>query len=94
MEYTKVTIKETRNNLAELIEKVALTKESFLVTKFGKPKALIVSVDLLDKKNDAKIAILRKTSGLWAGRKEMKNSSFWVSKLRKKQSSRYGKVFG
>jgi len=86
MTYTKVTIKETRNNLSELIERVALADEAFVVTKFGKPKALIVSAQnfLVDKshKND----ILNQTAGLWASHRKT------IS--RGKASSRYGKIFG
>lgn len=87
MNYTSVSIKETRNNLSELIERAALAQETFLVTKFGKPKALIVSAQnfMADKGN--KNDILKATAGLWAGRKNVKNN-------REKESSRYEKIFG
>ncbi len=93
MDYTPVSIKKTRDNLSELIERVALAKESFLVTKFGKPKALIISAESLKKKKNIRKKILKETAGLWARRKEIKGSALWVNKLREKESSRYGKIF-
>ena len=39
-----ITIKETRNNLAELIEKVAVGNKTFIITKFGKAKAQLTPV--------------------------------------------------
>lgn len=92
MSYTTVSIKETRRNLSELIEKVALTGETFLVTKFGKPKALIVPAETKNKSNETKLSILVKTAGLWAKRRDIKDSNSWVSKLRDKGSTRYAKI--
>jgi len=92
MTYTKITIKETRNNLSELIERAALAKETFLVTKFGKPKALIVSAQDFVNDKRKKIDILKETTGLWAGRKDIKTGDSWVAKIRKKGSSRYEKI--
>lgn len=86
MNYIRVTIKEVRDNLSELIERTALAKESFLVTKFGKPKALIVSAEMLKKKKSEKEAVLKKTAGLWAQRQN-------IEKSRKETSSRYEKIF-
>lgn len=92
MSYTTVSIKETRRNLSELIEKVALTGETFLVTKFGRPKALITPTETKDKSNKTKLSVLEKTAGLWAKRKDIKESNSWVSKLRDKRSTRYAKI--
>ena len=92
MNYTSITIKETRENLSELIERVALRGENFLVTKFGKPKAVIMPLGTKDTNCRAKISALEETAGLWAGRKDIKNSNFWVSKVRKKESTRYEKI--
>jgi len=93
MNYTTVSIKDARNNLSQIIEKVALVGDSFLVTKFGKPKALITSVDVVGDKKNTKLEILKRTAGLWADRHDIKSSASWVAAKRKKQSSRYGKVF-
>lgn len=92
MNSTSISIKETRRNLSELIEKVALTGETFLVTKFGKPKALITPVATKMKDNKIKLSVLADTAGLWAKRKDIKDSSSWVSKIRNKESTRYGKI--
>ena len=37
-----ISVKDTRNNLAELLELVAISKRQFVITKFGKPKAKLV----------------------------------------------------
>ena len=37
-----ISVKDTRNNLAELLEQVAISKRQFVITKFGKPKARLV----------------------------------------------------
>jgi len=42
MSYKSLSIQETRNNLAEVIERVAIAGDKFIVTKFGKAKAIIV----------------------------------------------------
>jgi antitoxin (DNA-binding transcriptional repressor) of toxin-antitoxin stability system len=42
MNYQTVSIKETRDNLAELIERVAIGGEVFAITKFGKTKGFVV----------------------------------------------------
>ena len=93
MNYTTVTLKEARDNLSELIERAALTKETFLVTKFGKKKAFIISVDILNNSRKARINILKNTFGIWAKRKDMTNSNSWIDKLRKKENKRYGQIF-
>ena len=93
MNYTTISIKETRDNLAELIERVALTNESFLITKFSKPKALIVPIAQLEKNKKSRTKILGKTFGLWAKKEEIKSSSGWVDDMRRKESLRYGKIF-
>lgn len=87
MNYKSFSIKQTRENLAELVEKAALTKSSFIITKFGKPKAAIVplSEDMLPK-NQKKLRTQAK--GLWKDRTDMKNSADWVSNLRQKQNQR------
>jgi len=94
MNYITVTIREARDNFSELVERAALADEAFLVTKFGKPKALIISSAMVTQKKDEKKEILEKTAGLWVKRKDIKDSARWVKKLREKESSRYEKVFG
>ncbi len=86
-----ISTKELRDNLAEILEKVAIGKQAFLVSKFGKEKAMVVPVA-----SPAKIVVKKeKTSlanhpacGIWKTRKDIKNPVEWVSKLRIKQSLR------
>ena len=93
MNYKTISIKEARNRFSEIIEKAALVGDSFLVTKFGKPKALIISADVLAEKKTSKLQVLAETAGLWADRKEIVNSAVWIAKKRQKESSRHGKIF-
>ena len=82
-----ISIKDTRNNLAELIEKVAIGKKTFIITKFGKPKAQIVPLKKTMRKN--KNIIKLPGFGMWADREDMKDSAKWVAKIRSQWKSRY-----
>jgi len=84
----EISTKELRDNLAEILEKVAIGQQAFLVSKFGKKKALIVPIT--DRKTSRKRRNLRNLPayGMWKDRKEMKDSAVWVSKIREKQSFR------
>lgn len=90
-----ISIKQTRDNLAELIEQVAIGKKTFIITKFGKPKARIMPIKDIDTKSDSESRrkTLEETFGVWKNRKDIKNSTSWVARLRHKMSSRYGKIF-
>ena len=98
MEPIQISIKETRNNLADIVERVALTGQTYIVTKFGKVKAKIVPPE--DKESKKKPAIklkdyshqqwLKDTFGMWKDRKDMKDPVAWVNKIRK---PRYEKIF-
>ena len=90
-----ISIKDTRDNLAELIEKVAIGKKTFIITKFGKPKAQLVPMGQKNLKSEVRRKKnLEATFGIWKDRKDIKDSAKWVSDLRHKMSSRYGKIFG
>lgn len=39
-----ISVKDARDNLAELLEQVAIANKQFVITKFGKPKAKLTSV--------------------------------------------------
>ena len=92
MDYTSVSIKDTRDNLADIIDRVAIAGESFLVTKFGKVKALISPFNLNLAVNK-KAKILKDSFGIWKNRRDMADSNAWVNKLRQSSSRRYGKIF-
>lgn len=88
-----ISIQQTRDNLASIIEEVAVAKKSFLITKFGKAKALIVPIEGDQNSQKQKMRAIKALKGIWADRAEMKNSTKWLKDQRKKMSTRYGKVF-
>lgn len=81
-----ISIKDTRDNLAELIEKVAIGKKTFIITKFGKPKAQLTPVE---KKKTMKRSGLEAAFGMWEDRQDMQDSAKWVAEMRSKWSKRY-----
>ena len=86
-----ISTKELRDNLAEILEKVAIAKQSFLVSKFGREKALIVPVVADTEKEEEKTKKnLRNLAacGMWKDREDIKNSVAWISNLRRKQNLR------
>ncbi|MBI4991186.1 type II toxin-antitoxin system Phd/YefM family antitoxin [Candidatus Gottesmanbacteria bacterium] len=83
-----VSIKQLRDNLAQLIEEVAIGGKSIEVTKFGKPKAVIVPMNtdvrrkikrdwtmLSDEKTK-----LKQLATLVIGSVSLKNHPEWGSK--------------
>ena len=84
--YQTRSIKETREQLSQLVEEVAIAKKRYLITKFGKPKAMMIPVDkqLVTKKGNTKLAGF----GIWKHRQDMKDSAQWVAQKRKQWSSR------
>lgn len=82
----RITIKQTREQLAQIIEEVAIAKRSYLITKFNKPKAMLIPVETerVAKRGSG----LSASFGVWSSKKEIKNSAEWTKNLRKKMSSR------
>lgn len=80
-----LSIKDTREKLAEVINQVAVAGDVFIITKFGKPKAMIVP--LSDSKL-ADISGIETSFGGWSGRRDIKNGSNWVANLRAEMSIR------
>ncbi|OGD62753.1 hypothetical protein A2160_04785 [Candidatus Beckwithbacteria bacterium RBG_13_42_9] len=82
-----ISIKQTREKLAEIVNQVAISKKTFVITKFGKPKALIIPVDkfFLDKQKNKSLPGF----GMWQKREDMKNSVKWVSDMRKQWAQRH-----
>lgn len=92
MNITKtISIKETREQLSSLVEQVAIARKRFLITKFGKPKAMMIpfTPSLIRKR---KKSGLEASFGAWKHRKDIKDSAKWVADLRRKMSSRYAKI--
>ncbi|MDP1722262.1 MAG: type II toxin-antitoxin system Phd/YefM family antitoxin [Candidatus Gottesmanbacteria bacterium] len=73
-----IPIKETRANLADLINQVAVGGTSFIITKFGKPKAMLVPV-ITDKRRQTGLSA---SFGIWKDREDMKDPDKWVRKIR------------
>lgn len=90
-----VSIRETREQLSELISQVAIAHKQFVITKFGKPKAILSPVAVNDKTFAAREKAILETAGAWEHRKDIKDSAKWVARLRHRMSSRYGygKIF-
>lgn len=81
--------KELRENLSEIIEEAAIGKKQFIVTKFDKPKAVIIPLEKsrFFKRGDVEFKKLS-GFGMWRARKDIEDSSDWVRKLRERQSRR------
>jgi len=89
MNYTVVSLKEARDRFSELIERAALVREAFMVTKFDYPKAMIVPVEekFSEKKQSSRDA-LNNFIGMWKNRRDIIDGSRWVSDRRKLESLR------
>lgn len=79
-----MSIKETRDKLADVINQVAVSGDTIVVTKFGRPKAMIVPVTTTQTTK----SVLEETSGIWKSRKDIKSSAQWTVSLRAKMSAR------
>lgn len=79
-----ISIKDTRNNLADIVSRVEMTGLEVIITKFGKPRAMLIPVS--DKKSLK--GNFDEAFGIWKDRKDIKNSAKWVRALRNKMSQR------
>lgn len=79
-----LSIKDTRNNLADIVARVAISGDVFVITKFGQAKAMIVPVSRADIVD---ISGIEESFGAW-GRRKIKDSAKWVANLRAKMSTR------
>lgn len=81
-------MKDTRANLADLINQVDVGGKRFIITKFGKPKAMLVPV-LDDRMRKSTRPKKLPGFGIWADREEMKDPDAWVRNLRRQWARRY-----
>lgn len=79
-----LSIKDARNNLSEIVSRVEMRGDEIVITKFGKPRAMLVPIS--DKKT--LMGKFDETFGAWKGRLDIKDSGKWVRNLRKKISLR------
>jgi len=49
MQPIPISIKDARNQFADLINRASLTGETFVITKFNKPRALISGISSLNR---------------------------------------------
>lgn len=83
-----IPMKDTRANLADLVNQVEIAGKSFVITKFGKPKAMLVPV--LDDRMRKSIKPKKLPGfGIWADREDMKDPDVWVRKIRSQWTRRY-----
>lgn len=80
-----ISIKDTRNKLADIVDQVAFGENVFVITKFGKPRAMLVPVSKKQLPNSSKIA---DSFGAWGSRKDIKDSNKWVEEIRAKMNAR------
>ena len=87
----RISIKETRDNLAEIIDQVAIGRKTFIITKFGKPKAKIVGFkeDKHPNTKPQQIKALKMAFGMWENRPDLKDSAKWVSDQRDTWAKRH-----
>jgi len=57
IEKKQLGVYRTRTELSQVLNRVAYGKEVIVVTSHGKPKAAIVSLDLLEEMEDALAAV-------------------------------------
>ena len=80
-----VSVKDTRNRLADIINRVEIGEDIFVITKFGKPKAMIVPIS---KSNVLNTSGIEESFGTWEGREDIKDSNKWTETIRAKMSIR------
>lgn len=90
-----ISIRAAREQLSELVNQVAIARKQFVITKFGKPRAVLSPVIADEKAFAERKKAIMETSGAWKHRKDIKDSAKWVASLRHRMSSRYGygKIF-
>ena len=79
-----LSIKDARNNLSDIVSRVEMRGDEIVITKFGKPRAMLVPFS--DKKT--LVGKFDETFGAWKERLDIKDSGIWVRNLRRKISLR------
>lgn len=85
-----ISTKELRDNLATILERVAIGQQSFEVYKFGTIKAVINPPQIKTKEKKKKINFRKLPAfGIWKDREDMKDPVEWVNKIREKNSRHF-----
>lgn len=79
-----LSIKDVRNKLADIVSRVEMAGDEIIITKFGKPRAMLVPIT----KEMALKSALDETFGAWRNRRDIKDSAKWARELRIKTSTR------
>lgn len=79
-----LSVKDVRNNLADVVSRVEMRGEEVIITKFGKPRAMLVPIE----GRKLKLGNLDEVFGAWKGRSDIKDTAKWVRDLRTKISLR------
>lgn len=82
---SQISIQDARDNFADMVAQTAIIGRQFVITKFGRPSAMLVPIDQTAawSKSGMEAAF-----GMWKNRKDIKNSAIWVADLRDKMSRR------
>lgn len=83
---SQISIQGARDNFADMVAQTALLGRQFVITKFGRPSAMLVPVTI--NADEERKAVLKASFGIWKNRKDIKNSAVWVAGLRDKMSRR------
>ena len=85
----QISTKDLRNQLASVVDRVALRGESFVVTKFGQPRAMVVPIA---KKSNYSVdyaqLVLRESQGIWEDRPETTKSLTRELRLKAERSNK------
>lgn len=85
-----ISTKELRDNLAEVLEQVAIARRSFVVEKFGKKKAVISPISTIKSRKTKKVDFSKLPAyGIWKDKNDMKNPVEWVNRIREKNSRHF-----
>lgn len=79
-----LSIKDARNSLADIVSRVEMRGEEIVITKFGKPRAMLVPIE----SRKLKLGNFDEVFGAWKGRADIKDTAKWVRDLRTKISLR------
>jgi antitoxin (DNA-binding transcriptional repressor) of toxin-antitoxin stability system len=89
MNVVAIPLKDARQRFSELVERAALVRESFLVTKFDKPKAMIVPIPMrLNVRKGDRRQDIAALVGLWKDRTDIGDTARWVATRRRQESKR------
>lgn len=100
MNYTRVTVADFRNNMADYMARTKIGQEIFEVEKWGNVTGYFVPAELIQtktkKSNKAKIDAIDQAFGMYTNRKDWKGRSTAdiVQEMRDKEEEKYVNLLG